>query len=53
MPDWGFANELEDISGAIAIVGVGDADYTQASGRTMQAIAAQATERALADAAPR
>jgi len=48
--DWGFANELEDISGAIAIVGVGDADYTPASGRTTQEIAAQATERALADA---
>src|SRR5512139_1282377 len=48
--DWGFATELEDISGAIAIVGVGDADYTQASGRTTQEMAAQATERALADA---
>ena len=49
-PDWGFATELENISGEIAIVGVGDADYTQASGRTTQEIAAQATERALADA---
>ncbi len=49
-PDWGFATELDDISGAIAIVGVGDADYTPASGRTTQEIAAQATERALADA---
>jgi acetyl-CoA acetyltransferase len=48
--DWGFASPLEDISGQIAIVGIGDADYTKASGRTTQQIAAQATERALADA---
>jgi len=48
--DWGFASDLDDISGAIAIVGIGDADYTKASGRTTQEIAAQATERALADA---
>jgi len=48
--EWGFASELEDVSGAIAIVGIGDADYTKASGRTTQAIAAQAAERALADA---
>jgi acetyl-CoA acetyltransferase len=48
--DWGFPSDLEDISGAIAIVGIGDADYSKASGRTTQEIAAQATERALADA---
>ena len=48
--DWGFASELEDVSGAVAIVGIGDADYTRASGRTTREIAAQATERALADA---
>ena len=48
--DWGFASELEDVSGAVAIVGIGDADYTRASGRTTRKIAAQATERALADA---
>jgi acetyl-CoA acetyltransferase len=53
--DGGFASSLEDVSGEIAIVGIGDADYTRASGRTTHAIAAQATERALADAglAPR
>ena len=44
--DWGFASDLDDIGGAIAIVGIGDADYTKASGRTTQQIAAQATERA-------
>ena len=48
--DWGFASELEDVREAIAIVGIGDADYTKASGRTTQQIAAQATERALVDA---
>jgi acetyl-CoA acetyltransferase len=48
--DWGFASPLEDIGGQVAIVGIGDADYTKASGRTTQQIAAQATERALADA---
>jgi acetyl-CoA acetyltransferase len=48
--DWGFASELDDVSGAVAIVGIGDADYTRASGRTTTEIAAQATERALADA---
>jgi len=48
--DWGFANQLEDVGGEIAIVGIGDSDYSKASGRTTQQIAAQATERALADA---
>jgi acetyl-CoA acetyltransferase len=48
--DWGFASELDDVGGAVAIVGIGDADYSRASGRTTHAIAAQATERALADA---
>lgn len=48
--DWGFASDLQDISGEIAIVGIGDADCSKASGRTTQQIAAQATERALADA---
>jgi acetyl-CoA acetyltransferase len=48
--DWGFASELDDVGGAIAIVGIGDADYSRASGRTTHEIAAQATERALADA---
>lgn len=48
--DWGFASELEDVREAVAIVGIGDADYSKASGRTTQEIAGQATERALADA---
>jgi hypothetical protein len=48
--DWGYASALDNISAEIAIVGIGDADYTKASGRTTRQIAAQATERALADA---
>jgi acetyl-CoA acetyltransferase len=48
--DWGFASALDGVGGALAIVGIGDADYSRASGRTTHQIAAQATERALADA---
>jgi acetyl-CoA acetyltransferase len=53
--DWGHASALEDVSGEIAIAGVGEADHTKASGRTPKQIAAQAIERALDDAglAPR
>jgi len=53
--DWGSANEIGDLAGTVAIAGVGEADHTQASGRSAHAIAAQAVERALADAglAPR
>ena len=52
---WGSASEIEELAGAVAIAGVGEADHTQASGRSALAIAAQAVERALADAglAPR
>ena len=48
--DWGFAGELDDISGRLAIVGVGDAIYRRASGRTATEIALEAIERATADA---
>jgi acetyl-CoA acetyltransferase len=48
--DWGWASECDDISGEIAIVGIGDADYTKASGRTTQEIAGQAAARAISDA---
>src|SRR5213593_3921667 len=53
--DWSFPSDLEDISGEVAIAGVGEADHTKASGRTTKEIAVQAIERALADAglAPR
>src|SRR5215831_4210956 len=48
--EWGFPSDLDDVSGEIAIAGVGEADHTKASGRTTKEIAAQAVERALADA---
>src|SRR5689334_14125656 len=47
---WGFASDLDDVSGEVAIAGVGESDHTKASGRTTTEIAAQAIERALADA---
>jgi acetyl-CoA acetyltransferase len=48
--DWGFAHDLDNVSGQVAICGVGEADHTKASGRTATEIAGQAVERALADA---
>ncbi|MDP6978434.1 MAG: thiolase family protein [Myxococcota bacterium] len=49
-PDWGHSGELEDVSGEIAIVGVGDAIYQRASGKSANEIALDAIERAIADA---
>jgi acetyl-CoA acetyltransferase len=53
--DWGRAEPLDDISGQIAIVGIGESAHTAASGRTSLDIAEDAVERAIADAglAPR
>jgi acetyl-CoA acetyltransferase len=48
--DWGFASDLDDVSGRVAIVGIGEAEYTKASGRTAKEIGAVAAERAIADA---
>lgn len=48
--DWGWASDYQDVSGAVAIVGVGESDHTRASGRTVRQIVGQAVERALADA---
>ena len=51
MPDgWGHANVLDDIRGQAAIAGVGETEYTKASGRTAREIGAEAAERAIADA---
>src|SRR5258708_5940395 len=47
---WGFATELDDVSGQVGIVGVGEAQHTKAAGRTTTDMAASAVERALADA---
>jgi acetyl-CoA acetyltransferase len=49
-PDWGHATDLDDISGRVAIVGVGETAYTKASGRTAREIGAEVAERAIVDA---
>jgi acetyl-CoA acetyltransferase len=49
-PDWGHATDLADVSGAVAIAGIGETAYTKASGRTARQIGAEAAERAIADA---
>jgi acetyl-CoA acetyltransferase len=48
--DWGWASELEDVRGAVAVCGVGESDHSKASGRTTRQIVGQAVERALGDA---
>lgn len=48
--DWGYGTDLADVSGRVAIVGVGEAEHTRASGRTAREIGAEAAERAIADA---
>lgn len=48
--EWGYASDLADMSGEVAICGVGDSDVSKASGRTTKAIVGQAVERALDDA---
>jgi acetyl-CoA acetyltransferase len=48
--DWGRSVELDDVSGRVAIAGIGETAYTKASGRTAREIGAEAAERAIADA---
>ena len=48
--DWGFASDLDDVRGQVAIAGIGETAYTKASGRTAREIGAEAAERAIADA---
>jgi acetyl-CoA acetyltransferase len=48
--DWGHATALDDISGRVAIAGIGETAYTKASGRSAREIAGEAAERAIADA---
>jgi acetyl-CoA acetyltransferase len=48
--EWGFAHEYDDVSGAVAICGVGESEHTKASGRTVHEIVGNAVERALDDA---
>jgi acetyl-CoA acetyltransferase len=47
--DWGSASQIPDLAGAVAIAGVGEADHSQASGRSAREISVQAAERAIAD----
>jgi acetyl-CoA acetyltransferase len=49
-PSFGHATPLENVSGEVAIVGVGESEHSRASGRTAREIAASAVERAIADA---
>lgn len=49
-PDWGAATPLDEVSHRVALVGVGEADHSKASGRSAVEIGLQAVERALADA---
>ena len=49
-PDWGHSTDLEDVTGRVAIVGIGESAYTKASGRTAREIGAEAAERAIDDA---
>ncbi|HEY5015067.1 MAG TPA: thiolase family protein, partial [Acidimicrobiia bacterium] len=48
--DWGHATALDDVSGQVAIAGIGETAYTKASGRSAREIAGEAAERAIADA---
>ena len=48
--DWGRSIPFEKVEGEVAIVGVGEADHSKASGRTAEEIGAQAIERAIEDA---
>ncbi len=49
-PDWGHSNPLPDVSGRVAIAGVGESKHTPASGRESVDIAIDAVEAALDDA---
>ena len=48
--DWGWAEAYDDVSGQVAICGIGESELTKASGRTTPEIVAEAVEAALADA---
>jgi acetyl-CoA acetyltransferase len=50
VPDWGHASDFEDVRGQVAIAGIGETEYTKASGRTAREIGIEAAERAIADA---
>ena len=47
--NWGKSTYFDDISGQIAIVGIGESDYSGPSGRDSLRISSQAVERAIVD----
>jgi acetyl-CoA acetyltransferase len=47
---WGWAGEVDDVAGQVAIAGVGESRHTPASGRDSVDIAIEAVEAALDDA---
>lgn len=49
-PSWGRILPMDDVSGALAIVGAAEADQSKASGRTPRDIAFSAASRAIEDA---
>jgi acetyl-CoA acetyltransferase len=49
-PEWGAPVPLDDTSGEIAIVGIGESAHTGPSGRTAREIAREAVARAIDDA---
>ncbi len=48
--DWGRSVELDDVRGEVAIVGIGETEYSGASGRKAKAMALEAISKAIADA---
>jgi acetyl-CoA acetyltransferase len=49
-PDWGRSTEFDDFAAPVAIVGVGESEHSNASGRTAVEIGLSAIEAAIADA---
>lgn len=48
--DWGRARDFADISGRVAIVGVGESEHSKASGRSTESIIGEAVRNAIRDA---
>ncbi|MFT5033120.1 MAG: acetyl-CoA acetyltransferase, partial [Bacteroidia bacterium] len=48
--DWGHSVELDDIKNEVAIIGIGETEYTGVSGRTAKAMALEAVAKAIEDA---
>jgi acetyl-CoA acetyltransferase len=49
-PDWGQSTALEDVRGDVAIVGIGETEYSGPSGRSARDICLEAVARAIDDA---